>query len=91
MHETENDSSKMNVAFYSDFEFDRMEREQENPEKATENFIRFLHNQTNSDDKALLSRIMHGMEIVAASFKGINKKEREFIERIQSEIRDIIK
>lgn len=90
LNEDENDSSKMNIAFYSEFEFDRMEREHENPEKATENFIRFIHHQGKNEDRGLMQRATHGMEIVAASFKGTNQKEREFIERIQSEIREVL-
>ncbi len=89
LHEHENDSSGMNLAFYADFEFDKMEKEHTGIESAVEHFVKFVHNQHDVTDAELITRAIKGLEIVAASFKGVNKVERDFIARVNSEMKEV--
>ena len=79
----------MNMAFYADFEFEKMEKDNTGIDHAVADFVKFVHHQHEAKDGELLARVIKGLEIVAISFKGVNKIEREFIDRVNSEMKEL--
>jgi len=89
LSESDSDSSGMNKAFYTDFEFDDYAEHHVSIQKAHDSFMRFLQANVTEMDPRLINKAIEAIEKVASSFKKVNKKEREVVDKIKTEIAEI--
>lgn len=76
------DSSGMNQAFYVDFEFDKMEKEQPKLNGTVKEFNHFVEKNLQAGDKELISRSIKLMESVANAYS--KKREKSIIEQVKA-------
>jgi hypothetical protein len=89
LSEPTSDSSGMNQAFYTDFEFADYVRQNISIEEAHDSFMRFFSANAADIDPILIYKSIRAVEKLAGSFKKINQKERDLIDRIKKEILEI--
>lgn len=80
------DSSGMNQAFYASFEFEECAKNKIPAKEAFTSFLGFIDANILELDPAIIERTIKATKQVAASFKGINKKEEEMIKYIETQI-----
>jgi hypothetical protein len=87
--EFSSDSSGMNQAFYTEFEFDELIKENLPPQLVFHNYITYLKANapfiTNQHKLSIISSV----EKVANAYKHINKKEDDIIELLKEEIKHL--
>lgn len=88
-HETGEDSSHMNEAFYVDFEFDAAASGHTNAKEAIKSYVRFLHANTEAGDQGLIDRSVDVLEKVATTYS--RSGERALLQEIQSEIKEVLR
>ena len=86
--EIENDSSGMNKAFYTDFEFDEELKKITDPEHAIRNFIIFTHRNAEDGDEKLINQSISLLEKISQAFHEGN--EEKIILKVKSEIRELL-
>lgn len=84
--EHSSDSSGMNKAFYTQFEFDDIARNQAPANEVYSSFVRYLNENAYYIDSQLKTSIIKAVETVANAYKKTNKKEQEMIDKIMEEI-----
>lgn len=89
MAEHSSDSSGMNKAFYTSFEFEEYAKQHISVDEAKASFLKFLDANILAITPGLIDMSVEAIEKVAASFRKVNKKEREMINSIKAEIREI--
>lgn len=89
LSESTSDSSGMNQAFYVDFEFDDNAEKKISVQEAHDSFIRFLDANIESIDEKLINKSIKAVEKVATSFRKMNAEERELVDKIKTEIKEI--
>lgn len=87
--EPTSDSSGMNQAFYTSFEFEDYARQHISIKKAHNSFIKFLDANIMEIDPALIDKSIQAIEKVAGAFRKVNEKERVLIDSIKKEIKEI--
>jgi hypothetical protein len=88
--ETSSDSSGMNKAFYVDFEFEDYANHHVSVQQAHDSFMNFLDAHVMEIDPKLIEKSVEAVEKVANAFRKVNKAEREMIDRIKSEIKEMV-
>jgi hypothetical protein len=74
-YEPKNDSSGMNYAFYTDFEFQATTEQKPNVEDCISSYTRFVENHFEKGDEALIRRSMKLLEAVAKAYFKQNEKQ----------------
>jgi nucleotide-binding universal stress UspA family protein len=85
-HESHNDSSGMNEAFYTMFEFDNMESENMDAVILFEDFISYYKKNESNIDEELKAFCIYAAMNISSAFKNINKKEEKMLERLLKEV-----
>jgi hypothetical protein len=80
------DSSGMNQAFYTQFEFEELEKQNTSPIIAYESFMKFYHSNRDAITVPMKATSLSAIEKVASAFRGINKQEQEIISSVQREL-----
>ncbi len=88
--EPTSDSSGMNQAFYTNFEFEECMNKQISVQEAYDSFITFLDNNFMEIDPVLIKKSIQAIEKIAVSFRKINKKERILIDKFKEEIKEMV-
>lgn len=84
--EHSSDSSGMNKAFYTQFEFDDIAKSQIPTSEVYASFVEFLNKNASHINSHLKTSIVKAVETVANAYKKTNKKEQEMIDKIMEEI-----
>ena len=84
--EHSSDSSGMNKAFYTQFEFDDIANKKASADEVYSSFVKYLNENGAHINNHLKSSIINAVEKVAHAYKNTNKKEREMIDKIILEI-----
>jgi hypothetical protein len=84
--EERSDGSGMNLAFYTRFEFDKCARNKMSAQDAFESFLSFVDSHVMEIDPLIIERSIKATKEVAASFRSVNKKERDIIQHIEEEL-----
>ncbi len=84
--EFSHDSSGMNHAFYTQFEFEELAEKKTPPQLVFLNFHQYLKDHAAQIDAVRKEAIVKSVEKVAAAYKGINKTEQELIDTLKTEI-----
>jgi nucleotide-binding universal stress UspA family protein len=85
-HETQNDSSGMNEAFYTMFEFDEMENQMSDSTMLFNDFISYYNEHESVIDEDLKAFCLYASLNIAAAFKNINKQEEKMLEKLLNEV-----
>ena len=88
LSERASDSSGMNLAFYTDFEFDEYTDKNISVQQAHDSFMKFLDANIAEIDPKLIEKAVKAIEKVASSFKKMSKEERTLIDKIKAEINE---
>ncbi|MGZ3885080.1 MAG: hypothetical protein ACXVP0_08780 [Bacteroidia bacterium] len=80
-YEPRNDSSGMNYAFYTDFEFENTSEKQAGIEECVESYTRFVQDNFERGDEPLLRRSMHLLEQIAKAY--LKQKEKLIISLVK--------
>lgn len=88
-HESTNDSSGMNQAFYVDFEFDAAEEKHPTSNEVIMSYARFVHNNYESNDGSLIDNSLKLLETVAQAYT--KKNEKNIIDIVRLELKEISK
>jgi len=83
------DSSGMNQAFYTSFEFEEYARHHVPVTEARTSFMEFLDRNILLIEPELIDKTVQAIERVAASYRKVNRQEREMIDSIKAEIREM--
>ncbi|MCC6372319.1 MAG: hypothetical protein IT236_15050 [Bacteroidia bacterium] len=86
-HENSSDSSGMNQAFYVNFEFDESISHHTNLNEGLAAFNKFIADNSEPGDEALLARSLSTMETVANAYT--KKKEFDIIDVIKDKIKEV--
>ena len=89
LSEPTSDSSGMNQAFYTDFEFEQYASQNISIKEAHDSFMKFLDTNVMEIGPELIDKSVEAIEKIAGSFRKINKKERIMIDKIKGEIKEI--
>ncbi|WP_317897602.1 hypothetical protein [Aurantibacillus circumpalustris] len=81
-HEKTYDSSGMNQAFYVDFEFEKLEKEEPKLNGTVKEFNHFVEKNLQVGDKELIDLSLKLMENVANAYS--KKREKSIIEQVKS-------
>ncbi len=84
--EPSSDSSGMNKAFYTQFEFDDVLKKQISATEAFLDFSNYIKINAKHIDEHLKTSIINAVEKVASAYKKTNKKENEMINKLKQEI-----
>ena len=84
--EHSSDSSGMNKAFYTQFEFEDIANKNIPAEEVYRSFVHYLNENGEHITHQLKTSIIKAVETVANAYKKVNKKEREMIDKITEEI-----
>lgn len=84
--ETSTDSSGMNQAFYTQFEFDDIANKNEEAIIVFSSFMNYVQKNTSNINEHLKSAIIQAVEKVAQAYKKTNKLEQEMIDKLKAEI-----
>jgi uncharacterized tellurite resistance protein B-like protein len=84
--EHSSDSSGMNKAFYTQFEFDDIAKSQMPAAEVYRSFVKYLNDNAYLINSHLKISIIKAVETVANAYKKTNKKEQEMIDKIMEEI-----
>lgn len=87
--EKTSDSSGMNLAFYTQFEFDDIAKKTESPIEVYFGFINYLKKHSANISDELKNSIIESVEAVAKAYKKTNKKEQEMISNLKEELKSI--
>lgn len=87
--EPTSDSSGMNQAFYTQFEFDDLAEKQESATKVFSEFIKYLKKNASFINTHLKTAIIAAVEKVADAYKKTNKLEREMINNLKLEVNSL--
>jgi hypothetical protein len=82
------DSSGMNKAFYTSFEFDELERNHVSAAAACNSFIGFYRANSARISESMRNAALKAIESVASAYRKVNRQEREILETIRREFRD---
>ena len=85
--EPTSDSSGMNQAFYTQFEFDDIAEKQQPASEVFSQFLNYLKKNAPSINSHLKTAIIASVEKVADAYKKTNKLEREMINNLKQEIK----
>ena len=88
-HESSADSSGMNQAFYVDFEFDDAEQKHLSGNEIIKSFSRFVHNNFEYNDVALINISLKLLETVALAYS--KRNEKNIIDNVRLEMKEISK
>ncbi|MCX6297078.1 MAG: hypothetical protein NTX97_13660 [Bacteroidetes bacterium] len=88
--ETSTDSSGMNQAFYTYFEFEECINKKISIEEAHASFVNFLDANIIDLDFTLIEKSITAIEKIAGAYRKINKKEKQLINTTKSRIRSLI-
>jgi hypothetical protein len=83
-HEPNNDSSGMNYAFYTDFEFESTSEKQADIESCVDSYTKFIQKNYERGDELLIQRSMKLLEHVAKAY--LKQKEKQIISLVRSYI-----
>lgn len=83
-HEAHNDSSGMNYAFYTDFEFEEIAEKKADVEDCIESYIRFIQANFEHGDEPLIHRSMKLLEHVARAY--LKQNEKQIITLVRSRL-----
>ncbi len=75
-----------NLAYYTEIEFDYLDSEEADAESSLLAFIDFIKDHRTAFDDSLQALSLYVVEQLAASFHGINKKEKKLI----AELKDLL-
>ena len=84
--EHSSDSSGMNKAFYTQFEFEDIADKRAPAEDVYRSFVHYLNENAFYINNQMRASIIKAVETVASAYKKTNKKEREMIDKITEEI-----
>lgn len=84
--EPSKDSSGMNQAFYTQFEFDDIVNKNEEATVVFSSFMDYLQKNISSINEHLKSSMIEAVEKVAQAYKRINKLEQGMINNLKQEI-----
>lgn len=84
--EHSSDSSGMNKAFYTQFEFEDIAEKRAPAEEVYKSFVSYLNDNAFYINNQLKTSIIKAVETVAHAYKKTNKKEQEMIDKITEEI-----
>ncbi len=84
--EHSSDSSGMNKAFYTQFEFDDIAKNQIPTSEVYKSYVKYLNENSHHINNELKIAIIKAVEAVANAYKKTNKKEQEMIDKIMEEI-----
>lgn len=89
---TENsyDSSGMNQAFYTGFEFEKCAEEQMKVEEAGRSFLAFIDNHLMHLEPWMIEKSIEAVEKVAAAYQNVNREESAFIEKTKAALGQIL-
>lgn len=87
--EFEFDSSGMNKAFYSEFEFEKMVDEKLPAQLVFDNYLTYLKSNAPFLTDKHKSSIINAVVRVADAYKNVNQKEEEMINLLKSEINNL--
>lgn len=87
--ENESDSSGMNEAFYTDFEFDEYLDHHVTIESAHDSFVKYLQEHVTDIDPVLVDKSLKAIDKIATAFREMNAKEKAMIHKIKTEIKEI--
>jgi hypothetical protein len=87
MNEHENDSSGMNKAFYVDFEFEKNENAEIDPNEVIRSYSKFIRDNYEAGDEKLLSQSIKLLKAVSLAFT--ERKEKDIINRVSGKIKEI--
>ena len=87
--ESTSDSSGMNQAFYTSFEFGAYAGQHVNIEEARSSFMKYLDEHILQINPELIDKAIEAIEKVASAFRKVNKEEKEMIASIKKEIMEI--
>jgi hypothetical protein len=87
LFETRYDSSGMNEAFYTQFEFDESFDKHVSSTEAYASFIQFAKINSKNISDYMKKTIIAAAEKVAAAYKRTNKKEKELINSLKEELK----
>ena len=85
--EHESDSSGMNLAFYTQFEFEDMENKKVPAHEAFTSFLTYLRKNISYINEHFKTEIVTAVKKVAEAYEKTNKKEMEMINLLNSEIK----
>lgn len=88
--ETSTDSSGMNQAFYTYFEFDDCINKKISIEEAHASFVNFLDANIIDLDFTLIEKSITAIEKIAGAYRKINKKERLLINNTKNQIKGLV-
>jgi uncharacterized tellurite resistance protein B-like protein len=80
------DSSGMNQAFYTQFEFEDIVNKNEPATVVFLSFVKYLKKNAAQMDDHLKTAIVEAVENVAQAYKKTNKLEKEMIDKLKAEI-----
>lgn len=84
--EPTSDSSGMNQAFYTQFEFEDLADKHISASEVFMSFMQYLKNNAPLINKQLKSSIIKAVEKVAHAYKKTNKMEQEMVDKLKEEI-----
>lgn len=90
LFETSSDSSGMNKAYYVDFEFEDYANKNISIEEAHDSFMKFLDANLMEIDSELIEKSVIAVERVGKAFRKLNKVEKQMIDKIKSEIKEMV-
>lgn len=90
LSEPSSDSSGMNKAYYTTFEFEEYANNHVSIQQAHDSFMNFLDSHVTEIAPELIDRSIQAIEKVASSFRQVNKSERAIVDKIKSEIKGMI-
>lgn len=80
------DSSGMNQAYYTSFEFEECYKNKMRVEQAFTSFLEFVDAHIMEIDPSIIAKTIKATKKVAGAYNGTNKKEREMIKHIEEEL-----
>jgi uncharacterized tellurite resistance protein B-like protein len=84
--EHSSDSSGMNKAFYTEFEFEAIADKRAPAEDVYRSFVNYLNENAFYINNQMRASLIKAVETVANAYKKTNKKEQEMIDKIMEEI-----
>ena len=90
LSEVDSDSSGMNIAFYTDFEFDDYANQHVSMKDAYTSFIKFIQENRERIDPLLIDKSINAVENISSSLRKATPEEKKIIDKIKREIRQAI-
>lgn len=89
--EIHKDEYGTDAAYYAEIEFDIMEESMSEPDEAYESFINFIDEHRTAINNIQLHRALRLATKLADTYYHTNKKEHQFLDKLQSKLDSIIK